>query len=307
MLSMLSAATLLSAQSTTPAADSIDARTGAVAADADLHDIRPHSDPSVRGGAEDDRDSVPRLVSRPSLSLSAGAIDSIAGGAESWASPENVGGSLQTVLLLSVVSLAPAILLMTTCYIRIIVVLSLLRQAIGLQSLPPTQVLTSISLFMTLLVMTPVWTRVYEDAIKPYSDPATEMSLAEAYEAGALPVRKFMATQIAAAKNRADVVLFYRHAFPEGPTPSSFADVPIRVLLPAFVISELKVAFLMGFSIYLPFLVVDLVVASVTMSMGMFMLPPAMISLPLKLLLFVLVNGWHLVVGMLLASFGPVG
>jgi len=129
------------------------------------------------------------------------------------------------------------------------------------------------------------------------------MSLIDAYRAGALPVREFMARQIAAADNHADVVLFFRHAFPDSPTPSSFADVPTRVLLPAFVISELKVAFLMGFSIYLPFLVVDLVVASVTMSMGMFMLPPAMISLPLKLLLFVLVDGWHLVVGMLLSSF----
>lgn len=267
---------------------------------------------AVQGRAEEPAETVPRIVSRPSVSLSTDpmsveAIETIAGGPESWASPENFGGSLQTMLLLSVVSLAPAILLMTTCYIRIIVVLSLLRQAIGLQSLPPTQVLTSIALFMTLLVMTPVWTRVYEDAIKPYSDPETEMTLAEAYDAGALPVREFMANQIVAAENKADVVLFYRHAFPEGPTPSSFADVPMRVLLPAFVISELKVAFLMGFSIYLPFLVVDLVVASVTMSMGMFMLPPAMISLPLKLLLFVLVDGWHQVVGMLLTSFGPVG
>ena len=260
-----------------------------------------------QGRAEESEDRVPQIVSRSSVSVSSEAIETLAGGPESWASPEHVGGSLQTVLLLSVVSLAPAILLMSTCYIRIIVVLSLLRQAIGLQALPPTQVLTSISLFMTLLVMAPVWTRVYEDAIQPYSDPEGNLSLAEAYEAGALPVREFMARQIAAAGNHADVVLFYRHAVPDAPPPSSFADVPIRVLLPAFVISELKVAFLMGFSIYLPFLVVDLVVASVTMSMGMFMLPPAMISLPLKLLLFVLVNGWHLVVGMLLASFGPVG
>lgn len=259
-----------------------------------------------QGRAVENADSVPQLVSRPGMSLSAEAIETIAGGPESWASPDNVGGSLQTMLLLSVVSLAPAILLMTTCYIRIIVVLSLLRQAIGLQALPPTQVLTSLSLFMTLLVMTPVWTRVYNDAIKPYSDPDTEMTLAQAYEAGVLPVREFMARQIAAANNHADVFLFYRHAFPDSPSPSAFPDVPTQVLLPAFVISELKVAFLMGFSIYLPFLVVDLVVASVTMSMGMFMLPPAMISLPLKLLLFVLVNGWHLVVGMLLSSFGPV-
>lgn len=246
---------------------------------------------------------VPQIVSRAPVSLSSEALNALAGGPESWASPEKFGGSLQTMLLLSVVSLAPAIILMTTCYIRIIVVLSLLRQAIGLQSLPPTQVLTSISLFITLLVMTPIWTRVYQDSIKPYTDPDVEMSLANAYDAGALPIREFMSRQIAKANNHADVVLFYKHAAPEEPLPSSFADVPIRVLLPAFVISELKIAFLMGFCIYLPFLVVDLVVASVTMSMGMFMLPPAMISLPLKLLLFVLVNGWHLVVEMLLNSF----
>ena len=263
-----------------------------------------------------DEKPVPQLVSQspviaidaaPKPSPSPGALptlETLSASPETLVSPENIGGSLQTVLLLSVVSLAPAILLMTTCYVRIIIVLSLLRQAIGLQSLPPTQVLTSISLFITLLVMTPTWTRVYEDAVQPYSDPETEMTLAEAYQAASTPVRLFMSRQIDAAKNHADVMLFYRHAFPDGPAPSSFSDVPMRVLLPAFVISELKVAFLMGFSIYLPFLVVDLVVASVTMSMGMFMLPPAMVSLPLKLLLFVLVNGWHLVVGMLLSSFG---
>ncbi|MCC9599775.1 flagellar type III secretion system pore protein FliP [Stieleria sp. JC731] len=243
------------------------------------------------------------MVTRPTMSLSSEALQTIAGGPESWVSPENARGSLQTMLLLSVVSLAPAILLMTTCYVRIVVVLSLLRQAIGLQALPPTQVLTSISLFMTMLVMTPVWTEVYEKAIRPYSDPDSGMTLADAYEAGTLPMREFMAKQITSAKNVEDVFLFYRHAFPEGPRPSSYADIPMRVMLPAFVISELKVAFLMGFSIYLPFLVIDLVVASVTMSMGMFMLPPAMISLPLKLLLFVLVDGWHQVAGMLLASF----
>lgn len=233
-------------------------------------------------------------------------IESIAGGEGSIAAPENIGSSLRAVLLLSVVSLAPAVLLMTTSYIRIMVVFSLVRQAIGLQTLPPTQVLTSLSLFMTLLVMTPVWTRVYDDAIKPYSEDESEMTLGQAYDAGALPIRQFMAAQIAAADNRADVFLFYRHAYPKGDAPESFADVPMQVLLPAFVISELKVAFLMGFTIFLPLLVVDLVVASVTTSMGMFMLPPAMVSLPLKLLLFVLVDGWHQVVGMLLNSFGPI-
>jgi len=263
------------------------------------------TDKAEKGRAGQSDTEAARLVTRTPITLSPEMIETFAGGEDSWASPENVGGSLRTILVLSVVSLAPAILLMSTCYIRIIVVFTLLRQAIGLQTLPPTQVMTSISLFMTLLVMTPVWSRVYEDAIEPYRDPEVEMSVSEAYEAGALPVRQFMSKQIAAAGNHADVMLFHRYATPNASAPKSFADVPIRVLLPAFVISELKIAFLMGFSIYLPFLVVDLVVASVTMSMGMFMLPPAMISLPLKLLLFVLVNGWHLVVGMLLASFGP--
>lgn len=226
---------------------------------------------------------------------------------ESWTSPEKLGGSLQVMLLLSVVSLAPAILLMTTCYIRIIIVLSLLRQAIGLQALPPTQVLTSVALFMTLLVMTPVWTEVYEEAVQPYTDPDVEMTLAEAYEVGSIPIRRFMSQQIATAENHEDVTLFYRYAEPDSPLPSSFADVPLRVLLPAYILSELKIAFLMGFKIYLPFLIVDLVVASVTMSMGMLMLPPNVIALPLKLLLFVLVDGWRMVVEMLMNSFMGVG
>ncbi|WP_390621716.1 flagellar type III secretion system pore protein FliP [Roseiconus nitratireducens] len=249
---------------------------------------------------------MPRVLTRTPVSVSGEVLQTFAGGPESWASPEHFGSSLQTMLVLSVISLAPAILLMTTCYVRIVVVLSLLRQAIGLQSLPPTQVLTSISLFMTLSVMAPVWSRVYREAIQPYTDPETPMTLGEAYDAGALPIREFMAVQIAAAENHDDVLLFFRHAYPDSPEPSSFADIPVQVLLPAFVISELKIAFLMGFSIYLPFLVIDLVVASVTMSMGMFMLPPMMISLPLKLLLFVLVDGWHLVVNMLLTSFAAV-
>ena len=158
------------------------------------------------------------------------------------------------MLLLTVLSLAPAILLMTTCYVRIIIVLGLLRQAIGLQSLPPSQVMTSIALFMTLFVMTPVWTTVYDDAVEPYIDPNVEMSLEEAYEAGSMPIRDFMAHQIDIAKNADDVLLFYEYMDKDAPIPSSYADVPMRVLLPAYILSELKTAFLMGFQIYLPFL-----------------------------------------------------
>ncbi len=235
------------------------------------------------------------------------SLNFIAGGPEKWTSPEGLSSSLQIVLLLTVLSLAPAVLLMTTCYVRIIIVLGLLRQAIGLQSLPPSQVLTSVALFMTLFVMAPVWMRVYDDAIVPYTDPAVPMTLEEAYDAGAAPIRDFMARQIDVAGNHDDVHLFYGYMRPDGPLPSTFDEVPIRVLLPAYILSELKTAFLMGFQIYLPFLIVDLVVASVTISMGMLMLPPAVISLPFKLLLFVLVDGWRLVVQMLMDSFGTIG
>lgn len=234
-------------------------------------------------------------------------LDFLAGGPDKWTSPEGMTGSLQIMLLLTVLSMAPAILLMTTCYVRIIIVLGLLRQAIGLQSLPPSQVMTSVALFMTLFVMTPVWNRVYDDAIAPYTDPEITMTLEEAYDAGAIPIREFMSRQIDVAGNHDDVHLFYSYMDPDAPLPSTFSEVPMRVLLPAYILSELKTAFLMGFQIYLPFLIVDLVVASVTISMGMLMLPPAVISLPFKLLLFVLVDGWRLVVEMLMNSFGTIG
>jgi len=202
-----------------------------------------------------------------------------------------------------------AILLMTTSFVRIIVVLGLLRQALGTQQLPPSQVITSIAMFMTLLIMTPVWTEVYTESIQPYTDPAVEMSLDEAWDAGTRPVRRFMSRQIMIAKNDDDIWLFYDYLPPASQTmseeASDYADVPLQVLLPAFMLSELKTAFLIGFQIYLPFLILDIVVASVTISMGMLMLPPVMISLPFKLLLFVLVDGWRLVIGMLLESFAP--
>ncbi len=249
-------------------------------------------------------DGEPVILPRQPVALTPESLDFLGGGPDKWTSPEGMASSLQIMLLLTVLSLAPAVLLMTTCYVRIVIVLGLLRQAIGLQSLPPSQVMTSVALFMTLFVMTPVWTEVYDDAVKPYTDPEVEMSLSEAFEAGALPIRRFMAKQIDQAENDEDVLLFLDYMDPEAPAPSDYEDVPIRVMLPAFILSELKIAFLMGFQIYLPFLIVDLVVASVTISMGMLMLPPAVISLPFKLLLFVLVDGWNLVVRMLMNSFG---
>ncbi len=226
------------------------------------------------------------------------------GGPEKWTSREGLSSSLQIVLLLTVLSLAPAILLMTTCYVRIIVVLGLLKQALGTGQLPPAQVITSISLFMTMFIMAPVWNQVYDKAIVPYTADDSTMTMQQAWEAGVQPLREFMSRQIDMAGNHDDVHLFYAYNDPGAQPPKHFEEVPLQVLLPAYMLSELKTAFLMGFQIFLPFLLIDLVVASVTISMGMMMLPPAMISLPFKLLLFVLIDGWHLVVAMLLESFG---
>jgi flagellar biosynthetic protein FliP len=233
-------------------------------------------------------------------------VEALRGGPESWTSPQKLSSTLQVMLLLTVLSLAPAILLMTTSFVRIVVVLGLLRQALGTQQLPPSQVMTTLALFMTLLVMGPTWTEIYSKSIQPYSrgeitDPET------AWNNGVVPLKRFMSRQIDAAGNSDDVWLFYEYLPAIERTtkpPETYEDVPLIALLPAFMLSELKVAFLIGFQIYLPFLILDLVVSSVTISMGMMMLPPVMISLPLKLLLFVLVDGWTLIVGMLLESFG---
>jgi flagellar biosynthetic protein FliP len=170
--------------------------------------------------------------------------------------------------------------------------------------LPPSQVITAIALFMTMLIMPHVWTRVYHEAIVPYT--AKQITLEQAWTAGVQPVRKFMSMQIDNANNSDDVWLFVNYR-PGQAKPKHYDDVPLEALLPAFMLSELKTAFLIGFKIYLPFMILDMVVASVTVSMGMLMLPPSTISLPFKLLLFVLVDGWRLVVEMLIRSFQPFG
>jgi flagellar biosynthetic protein FliP len=230
--------------------------------------------------------------------------EGLAAGPEHWTSPEGMSSTLQVMLLLTVLSIAPAVLLMTTCFVRIIVVLGLLRQALGTQQLPPSQVITAIALFLTLLIMAPVWEQVYREAVVPYTE--RQIDLDEAWENGTRPVRRFMALQIEQTGNTDDVWLFLER-IPDLPEPQSYDDVPLRALVPAFMLSELKTAFLIGFQVYLPFLVIDMVVSSVMISMGMLMLPPVLISLPFKLLLFVLVDGWDLVVGMLLDSFAPFG
>jgi flagellar biosynthetic protein FliP len=216
--------------------------------------------------------------------------------------PKKLSASLQILLLLSILTLAPSILLMTTCFTRIIIVMSLLRQALGAAQLPPNQVLIGLSLFMTFLVMGPTWSRVNQEAIVPYNNgKITQM---EAFERATGEVRKFMIRQIEGAHNEDDVYMFHNYAHPNSSEPKNWEDVETTTLVPAFVLSELKVAFLMGFRIYLPFLIIDMVISSVLISIGMQLLPPVMVSLPFKLLLFVLVDGWHLVCGTLLASFG---
>ncbi len=219
-----------------------------------------------------------------------------------WTKPERLSSTLQVMLLLTVISLAPAVLVMSTCFVRIIVVLGILRQALGTQQLPPSQVITSIAMFMTLLVMSPVWKQVYDNAIMPYTNH--QLSLEEAWQAGISPIHRFMSLQIERTGNSEDVWLFLEY-LPDAPIPETYEDVPLQALLPAFMLSELKTAFLIGFQIYLPFVILDIVIASIMIAMGMLMLPPVLISLPFKLLLFVLVDGWHLVVGMLLESFQP--
>ena len=219
---------------------------------------------------------------------------------EKWVSPEGLSSTIQMMLLLTVLSLAPAILLMTTCFVRVAVVLSMLRQALGTQQLPPNQVITSLAMFITLLVMSPTWKQVYDQSLVPYT--SKQIGLEQAWTRGVGPIRQFMSAQIERTGNSEDVLLFWKYASAE-PAPAKYDDVPLTVLLPAYMLSELKTAFLIGFQIYLPFLILDMVIASVMVSMGMLMLPPTLVSLPFKILLFVLVDGWHLVVGMLMQSF----
>ena len=216
---------------------------------------------------------------------------------------ENFSSAMQIIILLTVLSLAPAILLMMTSFTRIIIVLSLLRQALGTQQLPPNQVLIGLSMFMTFLVMAPTWQRVNNEALQPYMNGS--MSQPEALQRATVPVREFMLDQIARSGNEEDIFLFHEFANRDQSSAQELRaeDVGTMTLVPAFMISELKTAFLLGFKVYLPFLIIDMVISSVLISMGMMMLPPVLISLPFKLLLFVLVDGWRLIVEGLMGSF----
>jgi flagellar biosynthetic protein FliP len=212
---------------------------------------------------------------------------------------ENVSSALQLVIILTILSLAPAILIMMTSFTRIIIVMSLLRQALGTQQLPPNQILVGLSLFMTFLVMRPTWEKVNSQALRPYLNGTIEQK--EALDRAQVPLRQFMLRQIDKSDNWEDVYMF-AHAAGQ-PEPKKIEDVGTLTIIPAFVLSELKTAFLLGFKIYLPFLIIDMVISAVLISMGMMMLPPVLISLPFKLLLFVLVDGWHLITGSLMGSF----
>ena len=202
---------------------------------------------------------------------------------------------VQLVGLMTVLSLAPSIVIMTTSFVRIVVVLSLLRTAIGLQQSPPNAVIISLALFLTAIVMGPTFQKAYDDGIKPLMDQQIE--LPQAFDAAGAPVKTFMLSQV----DRDDLALFVRLSKIE--RPARLQDTPLSVVTPAFMISELKRAFEIGFLLFIPFLVIDLVVASVLMSMGMMMLPPVVVSLPFKLIFFVLVDGWRLVSGSLIESF----
>ena len=236
------------------------------------------------------------------LSLAAGAawgeplaLPTISVGVGKVTQPGDVSTVLQIFFLMTILSLAPGLLIMTTSFTRIVVVLSFLRNAIGAQQAPSNQIIIGLSLFLTFFIMTPVWQQVNTDALKPYKAGAISQEMA--FKKAVAPIRKFMFTQT----GEKDIALFL--SLSKMPRPKNADDVPTLTLIPAFMISELRTAFQIGFLVYIPFLVVDMVVASVLMSMGMMMLPPVMISLPFKILLFVLVDGWGLLIGSLVKSF----
>ena len=210
-------------------------------------------------------------------------------------SQEEVALSLQLLFILTVLSLAPAILIMVTSFTRIVIVLSFTRGAIGTQQMPPNQVLIGLALFLTFFIMFPVITEINEDALNPYM--ASEINQNEALDKAVQPIRKFMFKHT----REKDLALFLKIS--EIDNPIHIEDIPTSSLIPAFIISEMKTAFQMGFFLYVPFLIIDMVVASTLMSMGMMMLPPVMISLPFKILLFVMVDGWNLIIRSLLLSF----
>ena len=221
----------------------------------------------------------------PNINLEIGAEDEV----------DNLVPSLQLLLLLTILSLAPAILIMVTSFTRIVIVLSMIRNALATRTMPPNQVLIGMAIFLTIFIMAPVWQGVIDDAVTPYINE--EIGTEQMIENGLEPIRGFMFEHV----RERDLSLFYNMTDME--RPQNQDDVPVYLLIPAFILSELKVAFQIGFIIYIPFVMIDMVVASILMSMGMLMLPPVIISLPFKVLLFVLVDGWHLLIESLVRTF----
>lgn len=217
-------------------------------------------------------------------------------GLQNVSKPGDIVSSIKILLMLTVLTLAPAILIMTTGFTRIIIVLSFVRQAVGTQQMPPNQLLVGLALFLTFFVMQPHFSELNEKSVQPFL--AGKINQEQAIDAALVPMRKFMFNQT----RDADLALFVKLS--KSAQPKTRADVATTVLIPAFIVSELKTAFQIGFIIYLPFLVIDMVVASVLMAMGMMMLPPVVVSLPFKIMLFVLVDGWGLLVGSMIKSFG---
>ncbi|MGG1028693.1 flagellar type III secretion system pore protein FliP [Bacillus subtilis] len=209
--------------------------------------------------------------------------------------PENVSSTVKLLLLLTVFSVAPGILILMTCFTRIVIVLSFVRTSLATQSMPPNQVLIGLALFLTFFIMAPTFSEINKEALTPLMD--NKISLDEAYTKAEEPIKEFMSKHT----RQKDLALFMNYAKMD--KPESLKDISLTTMVPAFAISELKTAFQIGFMIFIPFLIIDMVVASVLMSMGMMMLPPVMISLPFKILLFVLVDGWYLIVKSLLQSF----
>ncbi len=232
----------------------------------------------------------------PALVHAQVTLPSINLGFKSTQNPDDVVNTIKIIVILTVLTLAPAILIMLTSFTRIIIVLSFLRHALGTQQMPPNQLLVGLALFLTFFIMSPFLSEINQNAVQPYL--SGQVTQDEAFSAAIAPIRRFMFHQT----RDADLALFVKLSGTQ--QPKTRADVPTAVLIPSFIISELKTAFQIGFIIYLPFLVIDMVTASVLMAMGMMMLPPVVISLPFKIMLFVLVDGWALLVGSMVKSFG---
>lgn len=208
---------------------------------------------------------------------------------------EDVSVTLQILLLMTVLSLAPSLVIMTTSYLRIIIVFHFLKSALGTQQMPPSQLLAGIALFITFFIMAPTWSKVNDQALQPLMD--NKITVKEAYDKGIEPIREFM------FRNTRDEDMELFVSLSQMPRPQNRNDVSTYILIPAFVLSELRVGFIIGFFLFIPFLMVDMIISSILMSMGMMMMPPMMISLPFKILLFILVDGWNLIVGSLVRSF----